>query len=258
VEEITLGIVCATVVGSVVLPRPVGPVLSARLTTWLRDADRLTLDAISLDDADEAEIARARLRLAADAVEIRSVAAQLAYDTSRLREATREVAALAQRMVMLLPLTAALRDRLSDLRQAGGVTAGLDAVLAQLRAWIATGAAAGAAPAGAAFLRGEIAALQDRTDGRHGWDGVLLTTVLVRLRELVDLLQDCRELERHIVAGCPANDAPKLACTCRNVRRCTATMASRCCGGRWRRWHCSPPARSGSRPHGRTAARPPH
>ncbi|HTR17526.1 MAG TPA: FUSC family protein [Acetobacteraceae bacterium] len=211
VEEITLGIVCATVVGSVVLPRPVGPVLSAGLAKWLRDADRLILDAVSLGDADRTEIAGARLRLAADAVEIRSVTAHLAYDTSRLREATRQVAALAQRMVVLLPLTAALRDRLCDLRAAGGMTAGLDAVLAQLHAWIATGAAAGAAPAGAACLRTEIATLQDQTDARRGWDGVLLTTVLVRLRELVDLRQDCLELQRHIVAGRLGRDEPKLA-----------------------------------------------
>ena len=211
VEEITLGILCATVVGSVVLPRPVGPVLSARLIKWLRDADRLTLDSISLDDADEAEMARARLRLAADAVEIRAVTAHLAYDTSHLREATRQVAALAQRMVILLPISAALRDRLSDLRAAGGITAGLDAVLARLRGWIATGASAGAAPEGAAFLRTEIAALQDQTETSRGWDGVLLTTVLVRLRELVDLRQDCWELERHIVAPHPGRDEPRLS-----------------------------------------------
>ena len=39
VEEITLGIGCASVVASVVFPRRVGPVLATRLDAWLRNAE---------------------------------------------------------------------------------------------------------------------------------------------------------------------------------------------------------------------------
>ena len=41
VEEITLGIVCTTVIGSIVFPIPLGPALTARLDNWIRDASRM-------------------------------------------------------------------------------------------------------------------------------------------------------------------------------------------------------------------------
>src|ERR1700745_2092467 len=37
-EEITLGIVCTMVIGSVVFPMPLGPALTARLDNWIRNA----------------------------------------------------------------------------------------------------------------------------------------------------------------------------------------------------------------------------
>jgi uncharacterized membrane protein YccC len=210
VEEIVLGIVCATVIGSIVLPRPIGPVLSARLATWLRDADRLAADAIAPDGAPAAEVNSAQLRLAGDAVELRALVPLLAYDTSHLWEATEQVAALRQRMVILLPVLAAIRDRLADLRAIGGVTRRVEVLLNQVRAWIAADATA-AAPDTAAFLRTEIGRLQDEADTRHGWDGALLTAVLVRLRQLVDLRADCIELQRRIIAGGADRTLPTLA-----------------------------------------------
>jgi uncharacterized membrane protein YccC len=37
-EEITLGILCASLVASIVLPQSVAPVIAARLEQWFRDA----------------------------------------------------------------------------------------------------------------------------------------------------------------------------------------------------------------------------
>ena len=47
VEEITLGIVCTTLIGSIVFPRPLGPALTARLDNWMQDAADWTLDMLS-------------------------------------------------------------------------------------------------------------------------------------------------------------------------------------------------------------------
>ncbi|MGO9133661.1 MAG: FUSC family protein [Methylovirgula sp.] len=201
VEEIALGIACITIIGTVVLPRPVGPVLRARFVAWRQHADRLAEDAIAPADVGETEIGRARLRLAADAIEIRSLTTYLAYDPSRQRDVTQQVAALAHRMVILLPVLAALRDRLADLRATGGMAPGLEALLAQTRHWIATSAAADTAPTEVAFLRTEIARLQDEADTESGWSSMLLSTALMRLRELVDLRQDCLVLRHDIIAG---------------------------------------------------------
>ena len=210
VEEIALGIACVTIVGSVVLPRPVGPVLRARLAAWRRDANRLAEDAIAFSDTNEVEIGHARLRLAADAAEIRALTTYLAYDTSRLGDVTRLVTALAQRMVILLPVLAAVRDRLFDLDAIGGVTPALERLLAQLRAWITTNAA-DTAPTDAARLRTEIARLQNETNLELSWDRMLLTAVLMRLGEFVDLRQDCLVLRHYILAGSGRGNAPELA-----------------------------------------------
>jgi uncharacterized membrane protein YccC len=47
VEEITLGIACTTVIGSIVFPLPVGPALTARLDNWIRNAADWTTSVLS-------------------------------------------------------------------------------------------------------------------------------------------------------------------------------------------------------------------
>jgi uncharacterized membrane protein YccC len=213
VEEIWLGIVCATVVGSVVLPRPVGPVLRARLVAWRLGADRLALDALAAEGASDAEVGRARLGLAGDAVELATLTTHLAYDTSALHGATALVAALEQRFVILLPVSAAIRDRLADLRAVGGVTPALAALLARLSVWIATEPDA-VAPGEAAALRAEVARIEASTEaegGWGGWDGMLRESVLVRLSELIDLRQDFVTLRNAILAPGGPQRMPHLA-----------------------------------------------
>lgn len=198
VEEITLGILCATVAGSVIFPRHVGPVLSARLDTWLRDAGQWSLDALAGRKDDEATLADQR-RLAADAVDLHMLATYLAYDTSLLRGATRWVRLLQQRMVMLLPVLSAITDRMAALRRDGGeLPPAVQAVLADLSAWIGAGAKA---PTAAIKLRAAIDRLEPTSDAGMQWKGMLLSSLLARLRQLVDVLQDCGELRDYVAAG---------------------------------------------------------
>ena len=68
-EEISLGIVCASLVSSLVLPRSVGDVVAARANSWLGDGARLALDALS-GTRDDAATRRDLVRLAGDAAEI--------------------------------------------------------------------------------------------------------------------------------------------------------------------------------------------
>jgi uncharacterized membrane protein YccC len=211
VEEIVLGILCATFVASVVLPRPVGPVLHARLTAWRRGADRLALDALSAEGASEHEIGRARLALAADAVELGSLTRLLAYDTSALHTATPMVAALEQRFVILLPVLAAIRDRLADLREVGGVTPSLAALLERLAAWISTDPDR-VDPGEAAALHAGVARIEAGADGHiwSDWPGMLRESLLVRLHELIDLREDFLALRAAILAHGGPGHMPQL------------------------------------------------
>jgi uncharacterized membrane protein YccC len=138
VEEIGLGIICTTVISVVVFPRALGPMLSARILSWVGNASTWAEEILS--GADDRASERGRIRLAADAVELRMLASQLSYDTSRMQTATRWVRELQRRMVLLLPVISSIDDRLTALRAAGGTTPGLERLLVNLCVWVRAGA----------------------------------------------------------------------------------------------------------------------
>lgn len=191
VEEIGLGIVCATVVHSLVFPRPVGAALQARLGEWLDIADRWALD--TLRGAASEETGRDRTQLAASASEIHILSSHLPFDTSRLRDTRASVRALHDRMLLLIPLLSGLADRLQAIAAARGLPPVAEALRARVAAWIEGGVEA---EAGAA-LEGEIraaAAAQPTGD----WRALLVASLLIRLAEAVEALGAGHALLAHI------------------------------------------------------------
>ena len=206
VEEIGLGIACTTLIGSVILPRPLGPALSARIDEWLRDAAALTLDVLS-GHPDDAAIGLARRKLAGAAVEIDMLATHLAYDTSNLRTATRPITLLYRRVVLLIPVLAGISERLPVLREAGAITPAVAAALRHLADWVGASDAGRLAEAGE--VRAEIAAAEPPCGPGLDWNAIRLTGLLERLRELTDLNYDIRVLRLQIATG--STRAPHLA-----------------------------------------------
>ncbi|MGQ9367503.1 FUSC family protein [Azospirillum sp. ST 5-10] len=195
VEEILLGIACATLVHSVVFPQGVGPVLLGRLDAILGDAERWTLDVLS---GRGAETSGDRQKLARDLTELRVMATHLPYDTTDVRRAARPVRALQDRMAYLLPILAAIEDRLAALRADGaGPPPGLAAVLEDVKRWIAADEAEG----GAGALHDALARLQPPVAAAMTWRDATLLNLLTRLRALVDIHGDCRELRARIRRG---------------------------------------------------------
>ena len=198
VEEITLGIGCTTLVGALFFPRPLGPALAGRVDAWLQNAAQWTIAVLS-GDPERAEIRTARRRVAADAVELGMLTTHLAYDTSNLHVATQPVRLLQQRTMVLLPLVSGVADRLDALRAAGGVTPGLHALLGRLADWIRAGRSGRLEEAAA--LRNEIDALAPVIDMRSDWVAIMVSGVLVRLRELTEIVHDIKALRRQIAAA---------------------------------------------------------
>jgi uncharacterized membrane protein YccC len=197
VEEIWLGIICSTVIGTVIFPRELGPLLSDRILAWVSNASTWTQEVLT--GVDDKANAQAHIRLAADAVELRMLASQLAYDTSIWQSATRWISELQRRMVLLLPLLSSISDRLAALRAANGITPDLRHLLEELSVWVRAGAPP---PRGEADrMRQFIEQLQAETDPRAGWNEVMRCSLLLRLHDLVDLRQDMRDLRRHIEEG---------------------------------------------------------
>lgn len=204
VEEITLGIVCASLVSTVVFPRSVGPAVAERVDSWLSDARRLCQDVLGGRGSEPASRDR-RLRIAADAVEIDALASHLAYDRSVDIHAARGLRALHLHMLMLLPLVASIGDRIAAFGDRLSTTQpALARLLDDLANWVATDDDERQT---VDRLRAAIAAQQSKLDAGASWDRIMIASLLVRVRELVDISHDCRALRRAIAAG---EDASKV------------------------------------------------
>jgi uncharacterized membrane protein YccC len=219
VEEISLGIICSTVIGTLVFPRALGPTLSTRILAWVADASAWTEQVLggSADSPGGSDAGLgANVRLAADAVELRMLASQLAYDTSVWQTATRWVAEMQLRMVLLLPVLASIADRMAALRTGGGITPELEGLLADLKIWVRAGAPPPRSEADR--MRAAIVRLEADTDPHAGWNAVMRGSLLRRLAELVDLRQDLRDLRRHIGVGGGRLDRPLAVRTAEPAR----------------------------------------
>ena len=185
VIEIGLGITCATLLHSLVFPRPVGAALQQRLAAWLGEADRWALDL--LKGQDEAAIARDRQHLAAAASEIHLLAVHLPFDTSRSRETVGAVRAFHDRMLLLIPLLSGLSDRMAALRDVRDPIA--RAALDEVVAWIEAGAAR---EPGMALVERLQALARERPNS--GWTALLVESLLTRLAEAVAALNEAHAL----------------------------------------------------------------
>lgn len=195
VEEIGLGIICATAVHSLVFPRPVGQALAAKLSQWLASADAWLLD-LAAGSGDRADDLR---QLAAAAGELRLLATHLPFDTSRQRETRAAAQALDEQMLRLMPLLSGLDDRLQALQEAGAVPADVVAALQSAAAWLHDGAALDPGLALAEDLRARAEAAP-----ASGWTAMLTASLLRLLAEAVAALARAHALQAHVQAP----DAP--------------------------------------------------
>jgi uncharacterized membrane protein YccC len=202
-EEILLGIVCASVVGSVILPNRLAPTIIERTDGWFRDAVVYAAETLSGRIAG-ASISACRQRLAATVNALELLLSQLAYDDTPPDVLTL-AHALRGRMQLLLPIMSSLADPLVALLDGQRARpAGLEALLADVVKWISTPlrpASEGVRPYPEAdALRERIAALQPPPAALATWQGALLSNALWRLEQVVDVWQDCRAL-RHLLTA---------------------------------------------------------
>lgn len=199
VQEITLGILCAAVVNRVILPRHVAPVLTERIETWLGDAERWAQAVLAGHAQDKKSRAEAR-RMAADTTGLVALTAYLPYDTALLQHTRVQMNILEQHMTALLPLLAAVGDRITALQQdPAGIPVPLRSLLADIAAWIAAGREGD--EAAAEGLRQEITRLETTVAAKSDWRSLLELNLCVRLRDLVDVWEDCLILRHDIATG---------------------------------------------------------
>ena len=212
-EAIGLGIVCASLLSTLVLPRSVGDVLSGRVEAWIGAGARFGRQALSGGAPIEGDLAR----LAGDLAEIDMLSSHLAYDMSGLRERAAALATLRLRMAMMLPVLSSLADRMGELRGVA-LPPAVVACVSGLCDWISVAPPSTAAgdvardSAAVASLRADIAAAAPPIGAGAGWTDMVVASLLMRLRDALDLAADARALRRAIATGrAPAGMAPAPA-----------------------------------------------
>ena len=206
-EEIVLGIVCASIVGSAVFPSGLAPSLIERADAWFRDASFYGRETLSGRLAGKA-LSACRQRLATSVNGLEFLLSQLGYDHSHPRMIA-HAQQLRGRMLLFLPMISALADpMLALMRDLHARPAGLDALLADTAQWFDAPLPArpgdmrdDAGDAVADGLRARIEALQPAREALASWEGALLSNALWRLRQVIDLWQDCRALRALIAHG---------------------------------------------------------
>ena len=197
-QEIIVGILCATIASTVLLPRSVGPAVAARVNGWLAGARKLSQDVMT-GKAMEPAVRDLRLKLAADAVEIDGLADHLTFDGSPGRETAHWLRALRLRMLTFLPALSSLGDRIDTLGKDARIAhPQLMALIDDVSQWIGHD---DIEREPADRLRERIAAQKPVLDAASPWTDIIVASLLVRLREIVDISADCRILNRAIAQG---------------------------------------------------------
>jgi uncharacterized membrane protein YccC len=199
-EEILLGIICASVVGSIVLPSRLGPTLLSRTDAWFADAAKFARQALAARGGDVVQLPLQQ-RLAATVKALDVLLTQLTYDHASPDVVARTYV-LRERMQLFLPVLSALADPLAAFRHSAAIAhvPQFEPLLADVCKWIDAplqrerGSSAINDPV-ATGLRARIAALRfGAPRGLPSWDGALLSNALWRVQQAIDIWQDCREL----------------------------------------------------------------
>ncbi|KRA01474.1 MAG: FUSC family protein [Achromobacter sp.] len=198
VEEISLGIVCATLIHSIVLPRGLAPALTLQLDKAVRDARNWMHDTLSGKAAEQRD--KDRRELANDITQLRLLSTHVPFDTSNLRWTAGAVRAMQDQIAALTPAVSAVEDRMRAL-QANGQTLPepVQSLLSDISEWINAGPQASHETA--VQLRAAVTRLTPGIDSRSTWRDALLASLMARLRELIDTYDECLALRRDIRAG---------------------------------------------------------
>ena len=212
-EEILLGIICASVVITVIFPQRIATAFQARISKLLHDGSDWA--ATRLTELDHAAPPPMRVRLLNDVVAMDALIKQLRYDAASLRQAD-DAQQIRLRMTMLIPQVATLADALRVvIRRQRNLPTESAALLEQTIAWMREGL--DATPAAAEPLRVAVTTQLQRDEyDLEKLDRALLKNALERLRELIDLWQDCLVL-RQAFAQAQVRDVPSLSYRARTL-----------------------------------------
>jgi uncharacterized membrane protein YccC len=194
VQEISIGILCGSLLHGFVFPQTVTATLLTRIDAILQDAERWSRD--SLAGISNATLDGDRRRLALDINELHQLSIHLPFDTARLLPRVRTLRALQAELSMLLPLASAVDDRIVELLRGADAPRPEALVLIEdVREWLRD-------PPAGVTERSELSdaliararALEPDVGDRLIWRDALRLSLLARLAELIDAHRNARDL----------------------------------------------------------------
>jgi uncharacterized membrane protein YccC len=196
-QEITLGIICASVISMLVLPRSVASAVADRADAWLSNASLLCANVLTGGSRDP-ERDDERMRLAAAASAIGDLCNHLDYDAATSASIVRGLQRLRRHMLALLPICASIEDRVVALDSGGGLPANLAMICARIANWLRDG---GQDHAEADLIRTALAEMGPALYPNSDWAEIMAASLINQLRDLTDIVQDCRTLRLAIAEG---------------------------------------------------------
>ncbi|HWT97691.1 MAG TPA: FUSC family protein, partial [Terriglobales bacterium] len=195
-EEIIIGIGCAVIANQLIFPQRAGAALQKRIDDWMNDAAQLIDKVLRRHGEDDAALAN-QGRLLADSIAINTLQEHAVFDTPALRDARAWIYELQRRMHSVMAVTGSIEDRLSMLRREGSDLLQEHAALLERTAAYVT--ADGADRTVRDDLVRDIEAgspsdVQIVAD-RHL---LLTTTVVARLKDMLLVWDECRDLQQMI------------------------------------------------------------
>jgi uncharacterized membrane protein YccC len=184
VEEISLGVVCAAIVHSLIFPQSVFSVFVQKVRSAVAETRRWLADGLVKQATPEAEMERRGI--AAEISELYVLSTSLRFDTAPLRPDIGVVRAFDRRIVALLPLVSSIEGRLTLLRRMGPLDAKLQRVLEDVHDWVE---AETPDDARAAELRDACVAATPSVGPQSSWADLVTVNICLRLIELIDSWQ---------------------------------------------------------------------
>ncbi len=192
-EEIFLGIACAAVVGAMFWPRRLAPVVVDSMGKWFKDASTYS-DLFLSRSATPQALGALRTAMVGNFNSLELMIGQLPHEGAH-RQTVRNAKELRGRMIHLLPVIDALDDALWALeRRTPELVADLAPLIIECRDWVEK-TAQGAPVKYWQALHDELDRLQPTPAQLDDRRQLLLSNALYRLREWIDLWQDCRSLQ---------------------------------------------------------------
>ncbi|MFZ3035558.1 MAG: FUSC family protein [Parvibaculum sp.] len=210
-EEISLGILCATFIHAIVLPRRVGPVMAVSIADWYADATQWVEDLlIRPEDERQGAIASDRRKLISEAAALERLRVHALYDSPRFRRMAGTFAHLQENMQLVFSYMMAIEDRLTILRnERPDLLPGLRDLRIDFANWFRATTPDNPLSERMVELRAKLARLMPTPEAMRGDEHVLLYAALLqRMDDMLVGWQRGLMLRGDMIAERPARERP--------------------------------------------------